>query len=263
MKSVTIIGIIILAILVIGGVYFYSKSNYSSGYQDGKGKVAFVITDAAANMGTVSKVEVTVDSITIHSEAEGWVSLSSASKTYDLLELKAKGTNALLVETNVKEGNYDQIRLNISKVVVTDSEGKHEAKLPSNELKINQDIEVRENSTTSAKFDFIADESLHVTGNGKYILAPVIQLETRTDADVDTTYNNDVKINAGNVKSNTKLGMDVSGVIGAGLGINSNAAISLSESGIISVGNGNGSSNGLGINSQSNSSSGIKAGIGY
>lgn len=263
MKSVTIIGIIILALLVIGGVYFYSKSNYSSGYQDGKGKVAFVITDAAANMGAVSKVEVTVEEIQVHSASQGWVTVSSNAKTYDLLELKAKGTNSLLVESDLKEDTYNQIRLDVSKVMVTDSDGSHEAKLPSNQIIINQDVEVKENSTTSAKFDFIADESLHVTGNGKYILAPVIQIETRSDADVDARYTNDVKINSGNVKSSTRVGMDISGNVGVGLGIASNADISLSDSGVIVVGNGNGASNGLGINSQSNSSSGIKAGIGY
>ncbi|MBI2658130.1 DUF4382 domain-containing protein [Candidatus Woesearchaeota archaeon] len=204
--------------------------------QSQEGRAVFTITDAAANMGSVSSVKVTVDSIKVHSAQEGWVDVSSTAKTYDLLQLKAQGTQALLADVQLEEGTYDQVRLDVSNVVVTDANGQQEAKLPSGELKIVGNLVVDANSTSTATFDFIADESLHMTGNGKYIMAPVVQLETREDADVDVESNNKVEIEGGKVSTRVKVGMDIKGNVGIGLNIPSNADILIDNSGSISVG---------------------------
>ena len=190
-----------------------------------EGRAVFAITDAAADMGTVSSVKMTVDSIKVHSESQGWVDVSSASKTYDLLKLQAENKNELFADVQLKEDNYNQIRLEISKVVVTDANGTHEAKLPSGELKLNGELVVKANSTSAAKFDFIVNESLHTTGNGKYIMAPVIQLETREDADVQVESNNRVEIKGGKIKTNSRIGMDVNGNVGVGLKVSSSAKL--------------------------------------
>ena len=189
------------------------------------GRAVFAITDAAADMGTVSSVKVTVDSIRVNSQSEGWVTVSSSAKTYDLLKLQAENKNELFADVQLKEGSYNQIRLDISSVIVTDANGTHEAKLPSGELKLNGELIVKANSTSVAKFDFIVNESLHVTGNGKYILAPVIQLETREDADVQIKSNNRVEISGGRIKTNAKIGMDINGNIGIGLKVSSTAKL--------------------------------------
>ena len=193
------------------------------------GRVVFTITDAAANMSAVTSVVVTIDSVSVHSAAEGWVAVSSESQTVDLLKLKAEGSQELLADVTLKEGTYQQLRLNISKVVVVDAEGEHEAKLPSGELKIVGDLEVKANSTSTVTFDFIADESLHITGQGEYILAPVVQLETREDAEVEVKADKKVEIKAGKVKTNITVGMDAEGKVGVGLGIPAKAAVSIAQ----------------------------------
>jgi len=134
-------------------------------------------------------------------------------------QLKTQGKLEAAADTEIAVGTYDQFRMEISKVVIVDTGGEHEAKLPSNELKVNADLEVNENSTATATFDFIADESLHVTGNGLYILAPVVQVETREDAEVEINSDNSVEISGGNVKTNTKIGMDADGNVGVGVKI--------------------------------------------
>jgi hypothetical protein len=203
----------------------------------GKGRVVFTMADAAADMGAVSSVKVTVDKVSVHSESKGWVDVSTVPKTYDLMELKASQENEVLADTQLDPGTYQQMRLHISKVVVTDSSGDHEAKLPSGELKIAGGLEVESNSTSTATFDFIADESLHVTGNGQYVMAPVIQVETRSDADVEVESDGHVQISGGRVKTNTKVGMDIKGNVGAGLGIPANANLTI-DGGIVVVGPG-------------------------
>ncbi len=235
----TIITLVVILLLVVVGYYLYSSGtlgNLGTSSSQGSGRVVFAVTDAAANMGSVSKVLVTVDDVQAHSTTEGWVTISSTSKTYDLLELKSSGELALVADTNVKAGSYDQVRLDVSKVVVVDSTGEHEAKLPSNELKINTNLEVNANQTSTATFDFIADESLHITGNGKYILAPVIQVETRSDTEVNEKGNSRVEINGGSVKSKAKVGMDVNGNVGVGLNIPASLDLDIDASGKVKVG---------------------------
>ncbi len=200
-----------------------------------KGRVVFVMTDAAANMNSVTSVKVTVDSIKVHSAAKGWIEVSSADRTYDLLQLKAQGQSELIADVQLDEDTYNQIRLEISKVVVTDAQGEHEAKLPSGELKINGNIVVEANSTATATFDFVADESLHVTGKGNYIMAPVIQLETKEDADVEIKSNNRVDIKGGKVNTNAKVGMDADGNVGVGVKIPADAEIMI-EDGKVKIG---------------------------
>lgn len=211
-----------------------TANQQSASTQDGR--AVFAITDAAADMKTVTSVKVTVDSVKIHSETDGWIDVTNTKQEYDLLKLKAEDKQALLADAQLKEGNYNQLRLDISKVIVTDSTGDHEAKLPSGELKINGELTVKANTTSTATFDFILDESLHMTGNGKYILAPVIQLETREDAEVNVNDDNKVEIKSGKVKTNVKVGMDVKGDVGIGLGISKDEIIDIDAVGGLKLG---------------------------
>ena len=201
----------------------------------GEGRAVFTITDAAADMGAVTSVKVTVDSVSVHSAEKGWVKVASPAKTYDLLKLKAEGSQELLADVKLDADTYQQVRLDISKVVVTDAEGDHEAKLPSGELKIVGDLTVKEESTSTATFDFIADRSLHVTGNGEYILAPVVRFETKEDADVAVEATGKVKVSGGRVKANVEVGMDETGNVGVGLRLGQDAVLSI-ESGKIKIG---------------------------
>lgn len=194
-----------------------------------EGRAVFTITDAAANMSAVTSLMVTVDSVKVHSAAEGWVNVSNEQKTFDLLKLKAEASQALLADVQLKEGTYQQVRLDISKVVVVDAQGEHEAKLPSGELKIVGDLVVTANATSTATFDFIADESLHLTGNGEYILAPVVQLETKENAEVEVKADKKVEVKGGRVKTSVKVGMDADGNVGVGLGIPAKAKLSIAQ----------------------------------
>ncbi len=213
------------------------------GASSGEGRAVFAVTDAAADMGSVSSVMVTVDSVEVHSETEGWITVSSTSKTYDLLELKAEGRQELLADATLDEGTYNQLRLDVSSVVVVDEDGSHDAKLPSNELKMNGNFVVESGQTSTATFDFIVDESLHIAGNAKndtkgrsYILAPVIQFETRSNAEVDVSSSSDVKVSGGKVDTNVKLGMDIKGNVGAGLKIPADTDLVLGSNGLLSIG---------------------------
>jgi hypothetical protein len=195
------------------------------------GRVVFGITDAAADMGTVTNVKITIDSIKVRAENDNWVTVSSSQQTYDLLELKAQGATALLVDAQIPNGTYTETRLEISKVIVTDAQGDHEAKLPSGELKLKGDIVVEGNSTSSAVFDFLADKSLHTTGNGQYVLAPVVKVETKQDTEV-AVENGKIRVIGGTVRTSTTVGMDLNGNVGVDVSVPADAAVEI-EGGMI------------------------------
>jgi hypothetical protein len=203
--------------------------------QSNKGQLVVTVTDAAADMGAVSSIDVTIDSVQVHSVANGWTTLTMDATTVDLLALKATNSNALLANVQVDDGEYDQVRLDISKVVVTDAQGEHEAKLPSKELKVNTNFAVGNNTTTTASFDIVADKSLHMTGNGKYILAPVMQVETRENAQVDVSNKNSVRIVGGSVRSDTRVGMDLDGNIGVNVAVEAGSALDIEGDNIVVV----------------------------
>ncbi len=226
---------ILLILALVSVIFIAACTSYSNDTGVKTGRAVFTLTDAAADMGTVSSVKITVDKVSAHSEAEGWIDVSSESKTYDLIELKGSGKQVLLADAQLKEGSYDQVRLSISKVMVTDDNVEYEAKLPSSELKIVGTTDVEANTTSSVKFDFIADESLHVTGNGKYIFAPVVQFETKEKTEVDVSDENDVKVNDGNVKTNVKVGMDVNGNVGVGLKIGADENLEIGADNVVKV----------------------------
>ncbi|MEK6918684.1 MAG: DUF4382 domain-containing protein [Nanoarchaeota archaeon] len=249
--------LVIVLVALIGAAIYYTSTN-SMKSQDGEGRVLIAMTDAAANMGTISEVRITVDKVEAHSEGQGWVTLSSNSQTYDLLELKAKGEVVAIADEEIKADNYNQIRMEVSKVVVVDANGSHEAKLPSNRLTVNTQMTVDEESTQTATFDFIADESLHVTGNGRYIMAPVISIETRDDAEIKEESGGRVVISGGRVMSTSKVGMDINGNVGVGLGVSSDINIDVNENLVIGGVIGAGSSSGK----NNSSSGGVGLGLG-
>jgi hypothetical protein len=260
-----LVAMIIIAVVIIGGGAYFLMNSDSS---EGEGRVVFAITDAAAEMGTISEVRVTIDSIEAHSTQDSWTTVSSESQEYDLLELKAKGQLAIMADEEIEAGSYDQFRMKISKVVIVDSEGEHEAKLPSGELKINTAMDIDSNSTATATFDFIADESIHVTGNGKYIMAPVIQIEVREDATVESNGSNTVIIRGGQIRSNSRVGMDINGNVGVGLSIPASAQLDIDLGGV-KISNGAGIGVGIGSsgsassnNSSASGSGGVGVGVG-
>ena len=212
--------------LDLGGKISITKQEDETEIVKGSGRIIFAAKDKEADMSSIIGIKMTINDIKVQSPGYGWITLSSEPKTFDLLELKSEGSAILLSNSQIEKGVYTQIRLNISNVTVVDSNGNNEAKLPSGELKIIGNLFVNENSTSTALFDFSADDSLHQNGNGDYIFAPVIKLEIREKANVKIK-SGFADIEGGIIKTSTTLGMDAKGNIGVGLKIPKNVDIAL------------------------------------
>ncbi|HHT9145881.1 MAG TPA: DUF4382 domain-containing protein [Candidatus Wunengus sp. YC61] len=212
------IGIIVavLAIVALGAgtMYLFNWQMPLQSYNPKtQGKVVFGVTDVAEDMSGVSSVFVTVNKVEIHSATKGWVTASNETKQYDLLALKQSGAVSLLANANVDVGTYDQMRLMISKVTVVKNGVSQDAKLPSGELKIISDIVVNADKTLTVVFDFMADKSLHITGNGKFIFTPVIKVKKQSNANVELKSNGEINIMGGNQENDENVGMDEKGEV--------------------------------------------------
>lgn len=193
------------------------------------GSFIFAITDAAENLDHVTNVEITINSIEIHHPARGWITIDSQEQTFDLLQLKNEDIVALLAQKELEEGIYDQIRLEISDVRVTEDSGEvQQAVLPSGELKIKNDFVVKEGEISVVTLDFIADDSLHRTGKGEFIMAPVINVEAREQATVEID-NGRIEIKGGEVRVDSTFGMDEHGNMGINVRIPPGTTLSINQ----------------------------------
>lgn len=243
-----IIGIIVVILVIVGGIYLFTQtSNISSTNSDTstpnntegvttQGRVVFSVTDAALDMNTISEISMKVNSVDVHSTTSGWTTVSTTSRVYNLLALNANNESQLLADINTEVGTYDQIRLMIDSISIKTKAGVFkEAKLPSGEIKINTNLVVNANTTSSVNFDFLADKSLHITGSGAYIFAPVVKTETKSNATVNVDIKNVVTVNNGHLDDTNTVGMDIDGNVKLNFQINSKQQLDLDSNNTIKI----------------------------
>jgi cytoskeletal protein RodZ len=268
-KGNTVIVVLVVVVLALLAWWLYDRSQSPSpnspeeGNQEqtsgAKGKVYFSVTDAAADMGNVTAIDMTVSKVEMHSATEGWVTASSDTQTFDLLELKAKGESQLAASADVAASTYDQMRVTIDRVSVTTKDGTSKtAKVPSGELKLMSNVVVIADKTSSVNLDFIADASLHTTGKGEYVFAPVVKVDSRSDASVEIGSNSRVSIGGGKTESSGDFGMDLDGQVKSNFKLDSKAKIDLDASGLLKL---QGGSAGASLNQNTGVESGAKVEI--
>ena|SRR3989475_2622449 len=183
------------------------------GSSAGMGQLKISLTDAPSDLSNVSQVNVTFDEIRVHDDAStsspdggapdagasedgsngsGWIALCSDTQTIDLLALTGGRFTPLCsrpaadggVETapvDVPAGNISQVRLHLvgAQLVFNDATPSADLKVPSGTtsgLKIDVNQTVPQGGVLEIKLDFDAAQSIHKTGNGKYIMQPVIRV---------------------------------------------------------------------------------------
>mgnify|MGYP003575085213 CR=1 FL=1 len=155
-----------------------NKENSSTGGGE-KARLQVALTD---DPGDYDAVFIDLQDVRINystDTSEGWVSLPNVRKgQYNLLDL-VNDKDTLLTEADIQPGKIEQIRLILgsNNYVLVDSV-KHMLTTPSAQqsgLKINVHQELNEGITYKLLLDFDVAKSVHQTGNGKYMLKPVIR----------------------------------------------------------------------------------------
>ncbi len=174
MKSLKTLFTLTLTAFIL--VSFTSCSKDNSG---DKARLQVYLTDQPGNYG---EVNINVQEVLINysnDTGKNWVALPGVqSKTYDLLKL-TNGNEALLSDAEVETGRIQQIRLvlgdnnNVKVGTQTFALQTPSAQQSGLKVKINQDV--NEGVSYKLLLDFDASRSIVRTGNGGYILKPVIR----------------------------------------------------------------------------------------
>jgi len=142
-------------------------------------------TDAKALLLTFSEVSA-------HMSGGDWVTLKfaggAASRTCDLKKLT--GAQDVLGTGAMPVGHYTQIRLNVATAVVyfdnpavgpacapviAPPAGKSApVTIPSGEVKLNREFDLTLPNAMTMVLDFDGDKSVHETGNGRFMMSPVV-----------------------------------------------------------------------------------------
>jgi PKD repeat protein len=109
----------------------------------------------------------------------GWYTIINTSQTFDLIALQ--NVTDLLGQENLTAGKYTQIRLTVESaiIIINTSDGnteEHVLTIPSNKVKLIKPFWIYENETTTLTLDFDIHESVHKTGNNKYMMKPTIKV---------------------------------------------------------------------------------------
>lgn len=179
----------------------------------GMGQVKISLTDAPSDLTNVSQVNVTFDEIRLHDDAStsspdggapdagasedgsngsGWIVLCTDTQTVDLLALTGGRFTPLCSQTAadggieevpvaVPAGTISQVRLHLktAQLVFNDGTPSTDVTVPSGTtsgLKIDVNQSVPQGGVLQIKLDFDAAHSIHKTGNGKYLMQPVIRV---------------------------------------------------------------------------------------
>jgi Domain of unknown function (DUF4382) len=171
----------------------------------GTGTLSVVIKDSPFSEATallVKFTDVSVHKSSTDGTGEGeWVPLkfdptTATSRTCDLKRLEAE-TDVLGIGT-LPEGHYTQVRLTVDTATIykstittgdicaekmvlelvppATSETGTSVTIPSGTLKLNREFTVPAGGAMTMTLDFDGDKSVKQTGNGKYMMTPVIAI---------------------------------------------------------------------------------------
>ena len=171
--------------------------NYTWDFGDGNSSYGQNVTHNYSNNGTytvnltvkdndtISKLDWYLTTATIgevddddDTSTAGWYTIVNESQEFDLIALQ--NVTDILGEENLSTGKYTQIRLTVEQAEITiNNSGTievHDMEIPSSKVKLIKSFWINEDETTVLTLDFDVYESVHQTGNNKFIMRPTIKI---------------------------------------------------------------------------------------
>ena len=166
----------LLMITIIGTMI--GSTVFSGCYQIGTGQLILNITDDPGL--NITKTVVNISQVMVHRSAAvnnttaGWEMIVNESQTFDLISLS--NVTEFFGSTTLSVGMYTQIQLTVESCVITINGTEYDCKVPSGAIKLNKPFTLMPGQTITLTMDFDVQESVHETGNGKYMFNPVIKI---------------------------------------------------------------------------------------
>ena len=158
----------------------------------GLGTLNLRLTDSP--FSDAKAVLVTFSSVRAHRTDSDWTTVPfvdvATSRTCDLKKLQ--GPSDLLGTGPLPAGSYTQVRLVVQSAtlyfdnpsagpacapsVPVPTGANASLEIPSGEVKLNRGFELKEGAAMNMLLDFDGDKSIHQTGNGRYMMSPVVAI---------------------------------------------------------------------------------------
>ncbi len=150
---------------------------------DGLQEVNIEVIELRMRYSEVRIDTVSADSVVIDEDSQGrfeWITVDVEPTTINLLDLTNADT--FLTSADLAAGFYSEIRLILGENnhVIDENGEEHSLRVPSGQqsgykIKFNSRLHSGEEFDLTINFD--AEKSIHQTGNGQYMLHPVLQAE--------------------------------------------------------------------------------------
>ena len=167
------IEIIIVGMLLIGTSFFSGCVEQPQA----EGTLELKITDKPGDLN-ITEAWINISTIQVHKSGNnstaGWFTIIEEGQDFDLIQLR--NVTEYLGKENLTVGNYTQIRFNVNKANVTIDNILYNLTIPSKTIKLIKPFNITEGVTTTLILDFDANESIHETGNNKYMFKPTIKV---------------------------------------------------------------------------------------
>lgn len=168
--------VIALVMIVIAGC----SDNSTGPVTQGNSNLKIYLTDSPA---TLDSVIIFVKRVEVHKagsdSTSGWIVMNNTTRAFNLLDLR-NGAKAVLGDSVLQPGQYTQIRLILDNgSYVVENGMKHMLTVPSGfqtGIKLNHQFTLEPNTLYELMLDFNVDKSIHMTGNGMFMMKPVIRV---------------------------------------------------------------------------------------
>ena len=194
----------LIAFACVAALGSYGCGDSPSSPSGGSGTLNMRITDSPFT--DAKAVLVTISEVQAHREDAAWETVPfaddpatpvvDAERTCDLKKLQ--GPVDFLGGGLLTAGHYTQIRLVVKSATIyfdvapdpaapactavapdlSASTNKANVTIPSGEVKLNRGFDLPADGTTTITLDFDGDKSIHQTGNGSYMMSPVIAIKS-------------------------------------------------------------------------------------
>ncbi|MDG6927932.1 MAG: DUF4382 domain-containing protein [Nitrososphaerota archaeon] len=157
MNRIAVYGIIAIIIIAAGGYAYYRYAYFGT-------------VDVYVTTGNADPLYVTTSSIMLHSTSGQWITVSNKTTTVLL-----GGNLSFLASSTVPAGNYTELRLVVSSATVEIAGFNVSVTVPSGVFKvpiIAGGLHV--SGGAASRLEIIIGPHLVSTGNGQYIISPVI-----------------------------------------------------------------------------------------
>jgi hypothetical protein len=179
----------LLVTLVVAAIAVACSDSPSSPSRGGS--LRLMMTDSP--FSDAKAVLVTFSEVSVHrSEGTGWTRLpfaeGAALRTCDLKKLES--AEDVLGVGDLEPGHYTQIRLTVSSArlhfdnaavgpacaaaIAAPAGRDAQLEIPSGEVKLNRAFDITSTEARTILLDFDGDRSIKDTGNGRYMMSPVI-----------------------------------------------------------------------------------------